>query len=94
MKHGTVTVLDVAQSVGRGRRRVVGIVDISQRLRQPNLLPLPRREEIPRDEVHEGAGGRRRLVMPVPPPAAPLLQPRRGAPSERLRTLDDVGPEK
>ena len=90
-----MTVLDVAQSVGRGRRRVVRIVDISQRLRQSNLLPLPRREEIPRDEVHEGAGGRRRLVMPVPPPAAPLLlQPRRGAPSERPRTLDDVGPEK
>ena len=81
--------------LGRGRRRVVRIVDISQRLRQSNLLPLPRREEIPRDEVHEGAGGGRSLVMPVPPPAAPLLlQPRRGAPSERPRTLDDVGPEK
>ena len=74
--------------------RVVGIVDISRSLRQSaDLLPLPRREQIPRDEVDEGRGGRR-LVVPVSPPPAPLLQSRRGAPREGPRPLNDVGPVK
>ena len=58
-----------------------------------DLLPLPRREQIPRDEVDEGRGGRR-LVVPVSPPPAPLLQSRRGAPREGPRPFNDVGPVK